>query len=88
MNIQALLWYLLQFYSFFLSSDINIKKTFFFSLFASSSKKKIENIENIDEVLSADSQINEVKNEKQQSFLFAKEQTKSYENQKISITFD
>ena len=51
-------------------------------MFASSSKNKIENIENIDEVLSADSQINEVKNEKQQSFLFAKEQTKSYEKSK------
>ena len=66
---------------FFLSSDINIKKLFS-SLFAFSSKNKIENIENIDEVLSTDSQINEIKNEKQQSFLFTKEQTKSYEKSK------
>ena len=66
---------------FFLSSDINIKKLFS-SLFTFSSKKKSENIENIDEVLSTDGQINEVKNEKQQSFLFAKEQIKSYEKSK------
>ena len=51
-------------------------------MFAFSSKKKGENIENIDEVLSTDSQINEIKNEKQQSFLFTKEQTKSYEKSK------
>ena len=66
---------------FFLSSDINIKKLFS-SLFSLSFKKKSENIENTDDSLITDSQINEVKKEKQQSFLFAKEQTKSFEKSK------
>jgi DNA segregation ATPase FtsK/SpoIIIE and related proteins len=66
---------------FFLSSDINIKKLFssFFTFFL---KKKNENIENTDDGLISDNQINEVKNEKQQSFLFAKEQTNSFEKSK------
>ena len=66
---------------FFLSSDINIKKLFS-SLFSLSFKKKSENIENADDGLITDSQIKEVKKEKQQSFLFAKEQIKSFEKSK------
>ena len=66
---------------FILSSDINLKKIFS-KLFSFSINKKSESIENLNDELVTENTLNEEKKETQQSFFFAKEQTKTVENSK------
>ena len=66
---------------FILSSDINLKKIFskLFSLFV---RKKSTNIENLSDELVTENTFEEERKESQQSFLFAKQQSKSVEKSK------
>ena len=66
---------------FILSSDINLKKIFS-KLFSFSINKKSESIENLNDELVTENTLSEEKKETQQSFFFAKEQTKTVENSK------
>ena len=66
---------------FILSSDINLKKIFskLFSLFV---RKKSANIDNLNDAQVTENIFKEERKESQQSFLFAKQQTKSVEKSK------
>ena len=63
---------------FFLSSDINLKKIFI-KLLSLPTKKNTGNIDNVSEELIIEDNLNKEKKETQQSFLFAKEQSKPIE---------
>ncbi len=66
---------------FILSADINIKKIFS-NPFSSSLNQKDENINNVSDELIVENVLGEEKKEPQQSFIFSREQAKSFEKSK------